>query len=85
MVEDPRSDGELLVAASHGDADAFAAFYRRHVRGVLTFFRRQVASPEVALDVTAETFAAALEGPRATSCGRADARLALRDRVEQAG
>ena len=62
MRGDPRSDGELLVAASGGDEDTFAAFDRRHVRGVLTFFRRQVASPEVALDLTAETFAAALEG-----------------------
>lgn len=62
MVEDPRSDGELLVAASREDADAFATFYRRHVRAVLAFFRRQVGSAEVALDLTAETFAAALEG-----------------------
>jgi hypothetical protein len=28
--EDPRSDAELL-AATPGDADAFAVFYRRHV------------------------------------------------------
>lgn len=31
------------------------------MRGVLGFFRRQVPSAEVALDLTAETFAAALE------------------------
>lgn len=58
---DPRTDGELLVA-TRSDPQAFAVFYRRHVRGVLAFFRRQVAAPEVALDLTAETFAAALEG-----------------------
>jgi RNA polymerase sigma factor (sigma-70 family) len=57
---DPRTDGQLLVATST-DPDAFAIFYRRHVRGVLSFFRRRVGSPEVALDLTAETFAAALE------------------------
>src|ERR1700730_12969059 len=58
---DPRTDGELLVATAE-DAEAFAIFYRRHVRGVLSFFRRRVSSAEVALDLTAETFAAPLEG-----------------------
>jgi DNA-directed RNA polymerase specialized sigma24 family protein len=57
---DPRTDGELLVA-SVTDPEAFAVFYRRHVRGVLSFFRRRVASAEVAFHLTAETFAAALE------------------------
>jgi RNA polymerase sigma-70 factor (ECF subfamily) len=57
---DPRTDGQLLVATAH-DPEAFAVFYRRHVRGVLAFFRRRVGSAEVALDLTAETFAAALE------------------------
>src|SRR3984885_1185889 len=57
---DPRTDGELLVATAY-DPEAFATFYRRHVRGVLAFFRRRVGSAEVALDLTAETFAAALE------------------------
>jgi DNA-directed RNA polymerase specialized sigma24 family protein len=65
---DPRTDGELLVATA-GDPDAFAVFFRRHVRGVLSFFRRRVGSPELAFDLTAETFAHALEaapryGPR---------------------
>jgi RNA polymerase sigma factor (sigma-70 family) len=58
---DPRTDGELLVATAT-DPEAFAIFYRRHVRGVLAFFRRRVPSAEVALDLTAETFAAALQG-----------------------
>lgn len=57
---DPRTDGELLVATAT-DPEAFAVFYRRHVRGVLAFFRRRVASTEVAFDLAAETFAAALE------------------------
>ena len=61
-MEDPRSDGQLLVAASSSDPEAFAVFYRRHVRGVLAFFRQRVGSAELALDLTAETFAAALEG-----------------------
>lgn len=62
MVEDPRSDGELLVAASSEEPDAFATFYRRHIPGLLSFFRRQVGSAELALDLAAETFAAALDG-----------------------
>jgi RNA polymerase sigma-70 factor (ECF subfamily) len=57
---DPRTDGELLVAAA-SDPDAFGTFFRRHVRGVLAFFHRRVGSAELALDLTAETFAAALE------------------------
>jgi RNA polymerase sigma-70 factor (ECF subfamily) len=57
---DPRTDGELLVATAH-DPEAFGVFYRRHVRGVLAFFRRRVGSAELAFDLTAETFAAALE------------------------
>jgi RNA polymerase sigma factor (sigma-70 family) len=59
-MDDPRTDGELLVATPR-DPDAFAIFYRRHARGVLSFFRRRVRSAEVAFDLTAETFAAALE------------------------
>jgi DNA-directed RNA polymerase specialized sigma24 family protein len=57
---DPRTDGQLLVATGT-DPEAFAIFYRRHVRGVLSFFRRRTAKTEVAFDLTAETFAAALE------------------------
>jgi RNA polymerase sigma-70 factor (ECF subfamily) len=56
---DHRSDAELLVAARQ-DAQAFAAFYRRHVWSVLGFFRRRVTDPEAAADLMAETFAAAL-------------------------
>jgi DNA-directed RNA polymerase specialized sigma24 family protein len=57
---DPRTDGELL-AATVTDPEAFALFYRRHIRGVLSFFRRRVPGSELAFDLTAETFAAALE------------------------
>ncbi len=55
-----RSDQELLVRA-RTDADAFAVFYRRHVRDVYAYFDRRTCSPEVAFDLTAETFAAALQ------------------------
>lgn len=56
------SDEDLLERARNGDGDAFAQFYGRHVVAVTTFVRRRVASPELAFDLTAETFAAAAEG-----------------------
>jgi RNA polymerase sigma factor (sigma-70 family) len=60
-ASDPRSDGELLVAA-RTDPEAFAVFYRRHARGLLGFFRRRVETVEEAFDLTAETMACALAG-----------------------
>lgn len=53
------SDAVLITAR---DADAFATFYRRHAQGVLTFHARRTPSAELAADLTAETFAAALAG-----------------------
>ncbi len=52
-------DRELLVAAKE-DREAFAELYRRHVAGVLAYFARALGRPDLALDLTAETFAAAL-------------------------
>lgn len=60
MVDDRRSD-EALLAAALAEQDAFAVFYVRHERLVLGFFGRRVRDPETAADLTAETFAAALE------------------------
>jgi RNA polymerase sigma-70 factor (ECF subfamily) len=54
-------DDELLAERRPGAAGAaFATFYARHERAVLAYFRRRVASPELAADLTAETFAQAL-------------------------
>src|SRR3954452_21593710 len=44
---------------SSGLAD-FCRFYDRDVRTLLGFFQRRTGDPEVAADLTAETFAAAL-------------------------
>ena len=55
------SDDELLTA---GGPDGFSAFYRRHVDSILRYYARSTGSPEVAADLTAETFAAALEAKR---------------------
>jgi len=43
-----------------GNAEAFAVFFARHSRVVLGFVRRRVGSAELAADLTAEAFAAAL-------------------------
>jgi len=56
---DQPSDSELLLAA-RSCSEPFGVFYERHVASVLAFFRRRVAGPEEAFDLTAETFAAAL-------------------------
>lgn len=54
------SDAQLLAETAQ-DPAAFGAWYRRHEREVLTFFRYATRSSELAADLTAETFAAALE------------------------
>jgi DNA-directed RNA polymerase specialized sigma24 family protein len=41
--------------------DAFGQFYDRHVASVLAYFRRRTGDGELAMDLTAETFARALE------------------------
>jgi len=56
-MPDATTDEQLLGAA---DAESFARFYRRHVARVLGYFARRTHDPEVAADLTAETFAAAL-------------------------
>jgi RNA polymerase sigma factor (sigma-70 family) len=59
---DRRTDTELLVAARGGDGEAFGRFYRRHVRRVAAFHLARIGEAQDAADLTAETFAAALEG-----------------------
>ena len=51
-----------LLKATPGDREAFATFYRRHEEAVLVFMLRRTGQPEVAADLTAEVFAAALAG-----------------------
>ncbi|HEX2102579.1 MAG TPA: RNA polymerase sigma factor [Solirubrobacteraceae bacterium] len=53
---------ELLLAGS--DAASFESFYLRHVDGLLGYFARRTRDAELAADLTAETFAAALAGRR---------------------
>ena len=56
-----RPDAELLRAMS-SDVDAFEELYRRYEVVVATFLVRQSRDPELAADLTTETFAAALLG-----------------------
>jgi RNA polymerase sigma factor (sigma-70 family) len=58
--EDRRSDEELL-AATATDAEAFAVFYRRHLRSVLAYLVHRTGRPDLAADLAAETFAGALQ------------------------
>jgi RNA polymerase sigma factor (sigma-70 family) len=53
------SDGQLLAAAA-SRPEAFGVFYDRYRDPVLAYFARRVAQPEVAADLMAEVFAAAL-------------------------
>lgn len=60
-----RDDDQLLAEVRAGAAGpAFAVFYERYERLVLAYFRRRVASSELAADLSAETFAQALMSRR---------------------
>jgi RNA polymerase sigma factor (sigma-70 family) len=65
-----RTDDELLRS---DDPEAFGLFYDRHVRSLLGYFARRTHDPEVAADLTAETFAAALVARRRFKPGGAPA------------
>jgi RNA polymerase sigma-70 factor (ECF subfamily) len=63
VVGSLQSDDEhLLRRIAAGDEVAFSAFYREHLDAVVAFFRRRVGNRELALDLTAETFAAVVVG-----------------------
>lgn len=51
---------EAMLRAARSDPAAFGAFYRRYEERLLRYFMRRVGDAEVAADLTAETFAAAL-------------------------
>ena len=53
-------DDEALLSRVRRDPEAFAAFYRRHERAIFAYFMRRTGDAEIAADLAAETFAAAL-------------------------
>src|SRR5919201_90312 len=61
MIQMARSDDELLASRDPG---SFEQFYRGHVDAILAFFAHRTRDAELAADLTAETFAAALAGRR---------------------
>ena len=61
MATTAPTDAVLLAA---GDPAAFDRLYRRHAEDLLGFFARRTHDPELAADLTAETFAAALGARR---------------------
>jgi RNA polymerase sigma-70 factor (ECF subfamily) len=64
MGEGRPTDGELLRRAAAGDRDAFSVVYERYEAIVAGFLVRRTRDPELAADLTAETFAAAVLGAR---------------------
>ena len=74
MLTPEPTDAELLSA---GDTRSFELLYRRHFEALLGFFARRTRDPELAADLTGETFAAALRARRRYNPeqGRADSWL----------
>jgi RNA polymerase sigma factor (sigma-70 family) len=69
-----RVNEEGLLTAARSGAERFAVFYRHFERPMLAFFMRATGRPDLAADLTAETFACALEsvGTYDPGKGRAD-------------
>jgi DNA-directed RNA polymerase specialized sigma24 family protein len=61
MGPELRSDEDLLAAR---DGASFELFYRRHAERMLGHLMRRTRDAELAADLTAETFAAALASRR---------------------
>lgn len=70
------SDDDLLRSA-RDEPDAFGTFYERHARAVLAYLASVSGSRDVALDLTAEVFAAALEASSRYRPGEAPAKAWL--------
>jgi RNA polymerase sigma factor (sigma-70 family) len=60
LTEPELSDGELLERTRAGDSDAFGLLFERRRDLVLAFLLKRTRDPEIAMDLMAETFAAAL-------------------------
>ena len=57
-------DSELVAAMAGGDEDAFAELYGRYMPLVVRWCLREAGNRELAADLSAEVFAAALTGAR---------------------
>jgi RNA polymerase sigma factor (sigma-70 family) len=65
-----RGNEEALAAAAASGPRAFGAFYEQFERPILRFFMHATGRAELAADLTAETFARALESIAAFEPGR---------------
>ncbi len=61
MTDASQHNQDALLTAARSGAHAFAAFYRQFERPVLGFFLNATRRSDLAADLTAETFARALE------------------------
>jgi RNA polymerase sigma-70 factor (ECF subfamily) len=61
---DESEDDRLLAASANGDDGAFGALYRRYLPVIVRWCLRETANREVAADLAAEVFAAALVSAR---------------------
>jgi RNA polymerase sigma-70 factor, ECF subfamily len=66
-------DDDQLIARTARDPEAFGELYARHESAVLSFLMRRTGDPELAADLAAETFAAALLSVRRYRPGKAPA------------
>ena len=57
-------DAELVAEVAHGDDAAFGVIYRRYLPVVLRWCLRETGNRELAADLSAEVFAAALTAAR---------------------
>jgi DNA-directed RNA polymerase specialized sigma24 family protein len=73
MTAGNRNDEDVVASARSGPHE-FAALYRHFERAMLGFFMNATGQPDLAADLTAETFARALESVTAfdPARGRAD-------------
>lgn len=77
MAELSRLTDDELLARTRADPEAFGVFYERHARFVAGFLRRASGDTDLALDLTAESFAAALAASARYRPGEAPARAWL--------
>jgi RNA polymerase sigma factor (sigma-70 family) len=61
LEQSPRRSSHHDVRQIGRDPDAFEAFYRQHVDGVQRFVARRVGDRDMAADLTADIFVAAIE------------------------
>lgn len=62
-------DAALVVAMAQGDEDAFSTLYRRYLPLVTRWCLRETGSRELAADLSAEVFAAAITASRRYRAG----------------